>query len=796
VTRAHARARAPAAPGRHALLREVAPLGWLLLVTAAYLGPALHHGSALGPYDLLGQYGLTAHAHAHVHNIVGSDEIEEFIPWQSLAWVEVHAGHLPLWNPYNLLGMPLAFNFESAPFSLTVAVGYLFPLHLAHTAIVVSALLLAGGGAYVLGRVLGLGILASLVAATTYELSGAFTIWLGWYESNVMAWAGWILAASVLLARGRHRARDVVLLALALALALLAGEPQIAAVLVGSLALVLGVVLVPIARRDGRRVAARVARDHVAAVVAALLLAAPVYLPALQLALRSSRSTGPKVSGLPPVDLTHLVFSSYNGLPTRLSSIIGPDNLYVSMIYVGSVGVVLAALGAVAARRRPEVRALVVLVLVVLAVLFVGPVVSVLRAIAYLDVFRIVLATPALDFALALLAGFGCDALVRSGADRAVARALAATVALLAAVLALLGARLLANADHLGAASQRVRAESFVWPAVGLVACAAVAVLLLSRQRRGGATSPHARRRAAALLLAVESAALVTAGAGIWSSTASPFAPTPAVAALRRDVGGALVGVGSCPGTNAFPDVGIVPDANIDFAVHELAGYDPMIPVAYHVSYGRATGTGTQVLVPPGLFCPAVTSVALARLYGVAYVLEPPGAPGPAGTTRVAAVGAEGLYAVPGSARATLAPLVGGSRTGVATAARSSEPDPSSWRVVVDPTVASVLRLRVTAEPGWGATIDGRPLAVHVWHDVMLEADVPPGHHVVEFRYWPRAFTVGLWCAAAGALGLAATAAGALSRRRRARRHAGSAAATRRRARIYDDPAAAGAPEA
>jgi hypothetical protein len=45
------------------------------------------------------------------HNVVSSDQIRQMIPWTTVTWVQVHQGHLPLWNPYGLLGMPFAFNF-------------------------------------------------------------------------------------------------------------------------------------------------------------------------------------------------------------------------------------------------------------------------------------------------------------------------------------------------------------------------------------------------------------------------------------------------------------------------------------------------------------------------------------------------------------------------------------------------------------------------------------------------------------------------------------------------------------
>lgn len=54
------------------------------------------------------------------------------------------------------------------------------------------------------------------------------------------------------------------------------------------------------------------------------------------------------------------------------------------------------------------------------------------------------------------------------------------------------------------------------------------------------------------------------------------------------------------------------------------------------------------------------------------------------------------------------------------------------------------LRMRLTDLPGWHATIDGKPLALKRWADIMLEAQIPPGHHIVVLHYEPSSFTVGL----------------------------------------------------
>ncbi len=805
------------------VLQEVPPLLLLLVAGAAYLGPSLAHGASLGPYDILSTMGLTAHPHAPVHNFIGSDEIEEFIPWQVLAWREVHAGQLPLWNPYGLLGMPLAFNFQSAPFSLPVVLGYLAPLNLAQTVAVVVRLLIAATGAYVFARTLGLSRLSSTLSGLVFELSGAFSIWLGAYEAGVFAFLGWMLAASFSLARGRHRSRDIALVAMVLALALYGGEPQIALLMVFVLGVFCSFLARGIASTRGRRAGRRCLVDHLLATGAGIALALPLYLPGLQLAFHSARARAPLVSGLPLYDLTHLLFSSYNGVPTAPSQIIGPDNLYVSMLYVGAIPLALAALALSQARAHPEIAGLVVLTAAVLVALFFSPVVDLARHIPGADVFRLLLATTIVDFGLAMLAGFGCEAL-RSRVPNVAARAwrwLAIVTALLAGVLGVLGVRLVLNVDHLPSAETHQRALSFAWPLGGVALLGAL--VITHRLGHGALRGPHARapRHAArsltgssegavckvsahggardrrpcapvgpiglASLVVVTAGFLVSSGAGIWSSTARPFPMTAPLSSLRRAVGNSLVASGSCA-RNAFPPVGIVPNVNDVYQVHELAGFDPIIPRTYVTSYGKATHTSTKVEVPPALFCPQITTVALARRYGVGFVLEPHGEPGPPGTHRVATVGGEGLYVVPHSGRATLvtstarlspakvgtkaldapAPSRKRSTPFLTTVVDASEPSPSSWRFVFDARQRSSLELRVTAVPGWHATIDGRPLRLRRLDDVMLEASVPAGRHVVRLTYWPSAFTIGLVAAAVALFGLLAGLIASRWRRRRA----------------------------
>ena len=181
----------------------------------------------IGPYDLLSQSGLTSRPSFPFHgDTFEPDPIKQMIPWMYLAWTQVHHGALPLWNPYSGLGVPLAFNWQSAAFGVPSLIGYAVPLRDAYTAGVVTTLVIAGTGGYVFGRVLRLGLLGALTVMAVFELSGPLIAWSGYPQSQVMAWGGWIFAAALLILRGERRILSVMLFALSIAGAVYGGHPE------------------------------------------------------------------------------------------------------------------------------------------------------------------------------------------------------------------------------------------------------------------------------------------------------------------------------------------------------------------------------------------------------------------------------------------------------------------------------------------------------------------------------------------------------------------------------------------
>ncbi len=737
-------------------ISDVLGLAWVVVAGALVLIPALAHGTSLGPYDILQNGGLNKIPNAEVHNPTLLDQIRLFIPWTNLVWTQVHQGHLPLWNPYSVLGMPLAFNWESAPLGIPALVGYLFPVRLAYTAQIVVTIVVAGSGVYVLGKVLRLGALGSAMAAVVFELSGPFIGYLGWPLSSVMSWAGWLFAAVVLVLRGDKRAPAIVLLAAVTAFAIYAGDPEGVLLLALSAAVfALAMLLLRLPALGGSGPIVRPAIDLALSVLAGTALAAPLILPGLELAKGSNRTVvGPALlpKGLPPNEFIHLIFQGFDGLPLLHSQWFGLSAYEATCLYVGVIVLVLAAMALVLRWRQPEVRAIALVAVVMGLLVFVPPLVSALDN-AGARIYWIFAMTP-MVLAVAVLSGIGMDILVRSHGEQNVRRALAIGFASMAVVLGIIW---LVARRGLTPLQVTIRSDSFVWPTIAVIA-GLVVVWMLARptRTRTRLLSPSVRvgTVAGSLLLLVETGFLAASGAPLLSSSSNYPTSTPEVTALKRAVGPAIVGFGGSPTFSLR--AGITTNANLLYDIQEFATYDPMTPRAYF-SLRKAHDSG--VAEHEDIFGPVITSSQAARLYGISYLLEPAGVPGPKGSVFDRKIGSEDLYRVPGAAAATLVAMrPNGSlpeKYARGTPVTVDHPSPNSWRMVTTTAASDVLRLRLSNVPGWHATIDGNPVELRQFAGVMLELRVPPGRHLVELRYWPNTFTIGTVLAIGSVFGLA-----------------------------------------
>ena len=734
---------------------------WLFVAGMAYLAPTLARGTSLGDYELLSAFGFGSVPGTPLHNVVSSDQIQEMIPWTDLSWVQVHAGHLPLWNHFAGLGLPLAFNFQAASFSLPTAVSYLFPLHLAYTVTVVVKLLLAGTGVMFLLRAVGMRLVPATAAGTIFELSGAFTAWLGWPHDGVFCWFGWVLGAIVMVVKGRHPVRWAALMAVFVALSVLGGHPESIII-----SLVCGAVfaLVLLVRRAYSQRAIGDAVRRGAALLGAVLggmgLSAPVLLPSLQVIAGSSHTASTGYLPLPPTNVVNLATATFYGLPILHHPYFGSRNYYEAASYVGLGAMCLAAVAVVCCWRRAEVMAMAAVGLGCAALVYSSTVAKVVGSAPGLKLILWDRAVIPLDLVLAALAGVGFQTLIDRRGERLVRNTFAVAATLGAVLVASLWAATATSHFRGGQAVQEERLHSLIVPGVAAAAGLVGVGLVLGRRRAGrharAASGVHART-AVALVAVAELAFLLTATPDLWSSSAHGFVTTAAERAYQQAVGPARVGFFKCPSLVQQPNLGILAEANSAYAVSELAAYDPVVPKAWFHAWGAATGQPGVIGI--NNFCASVDSVGLAREFGVGYVLVPAGSPAPSGAVLATTIQGVGVWRVPGAG------LVTAGRPGAALEAAGT-PLPYTWaapnrlQATVDAAGTRSVHFHISDMPGWHATVDGRPVAVRSWARAMLAVTVGPGRHRIVLTYEPAAWTWGLWIALVTAAALLAAAAG------------------------------------
>ena len=749
--------------GPNRRIRNAFGIAWVVGAAGAVMAPALANGWFLGPYASLGRFGLLNESSAAVgQNLRGVDQISQLIPWTTLAWNQVHQGHLPLWNEYSALGMPLAFNWQSATFSLPTMVSYLVPLHLAFTTQVLITLIIAGTGAYFLGYILKMGALACALAGTVYELSSAFMTVLGWPIASVMSWVGWLFAAVILVIRGGRRARNIAFLALTLALAIYAGQPDTLVVLVLGVALLaIVLILLRLPLFGGSGPILRPAGDLIVASIAGLAIGSPLALPGLQVASESVRSAGhgakPNLIVFSIDNLRQMAFAGLNGHGITEGA------------YLGILIVVLAVAAVVLRRRQPEVIALFVVAVVMAAITYVRPVAHALNIAPGLQAIKWTRASEVMALSIAVFAGLGMDLLIRSFGKRSVAMWIGSGFVIASVFLIGLW---IAGAGHLSPLDSTSRTDGLLWATaetvLGLLGIGLI-VVVQTETHRGlpdrGASGRSGNARSCTLIvagswLACATAFLVVEGGPIWSSSPSYLTATPAVTKLQRAVGSSLIGYGAKPPEFAS-GLGVRRDANIMFGVDEMSVIDPMLPRTYFRSWTLVTGKpGDSAGYPPSpTYSPLIPSVTIARTYGVGFVLEGRGQRAPVGAVFDTNLGDEALYRIPDSGAATLTPLLHDGAfpptTAIGQPLPVTHPNPESWRLITNTMSSKVLRLHLTDSPGWHATIDGRPLVLSAYAGVMLQARIPSGHHLVVLNYWPDTFTFGLIIASVAATCLA-----------------------------------------
>jgi hypothetical protein len=156
-----------------------------------------------------------------------NDAVYQLLPWELEVRHALIAGRLPLWSDRLGGGSSPWSNPQAQALSPLAMLARLLPLQHHLLALLALKMLLAAEGMWLLARRLGARDTPALVAAASFACGGAIVGWSVFPLSTAIAWAPWVVAGVVAIARGGGR-RAVVGLALATAGLWLAGHPEAA----------------------------------------------------------------------------------------------------------------------------------------------------------------------------------------------------------------------------------------------------------------------------------------------------------------------------------------------------------------------------------------------------------------------------------------------------------------------------------------------------------------------------------------------------------------------------------------
>src|SRR5438876_8172237 len=411
----------------------------LALLPCVVFAHALWPGRVLSPADILMTFPPWASLAPGTlaANPLQSDVAFMFDPWLIYAGRAVAAGHFPLWNPHAFAGAPFFANPQTALLFPLTWLAFVLPAPLAITLVMILKLSVAGVGMYLFLRRLAVGLLASSVGAVSFMLNGALVMWLGWAVGSAMAMLPWLFAASEWLRHARSR-RAVAALALAVAVSIFAGYPQITAVtllVTGAWALVRA----PATRRPWPFLGAWASGAVIGGALAAVQI-----LPFLEYlgesAVYAYRAQWMPVMAAPPRSALALLMPGYFGSATGRDywGYFNPNEIAATVGVVPWVALPAAIVGA---WRGPGTRFFLGLALVAAVLCYDTPGVTgwlgALPPFSFVITFRMVVF---FAFALSVLAALGLEALATASPEvrRRMERAVRWMVGALAALTCVL----------------------------------------------------------------------------------------------------------------------------------------------------------------------------------------------------------------------------------------------------------------------------------------------------------------------------------------------------------------------
>jgi hypothetical protein len=694
-----------------AMRRWITPVPWrvaafFLVATLAFLHGAVFTSRIPVPIDEASRgdpyRGVVGDVVAK--NPLLNDTTRLFLPWMQVAREELFHFRAPLWNRYAFSGYPLLGNAEAAPFSPLFLATLFVPLPKQIVAMAGLKLLLSLVFMYLVVKREGGSDGAAVFAAVAYGFSSFETVVLYYSVSAVSALLPLVVLA-VLHALEAPSRRSAVFLAIAVAAIFANGHPE--SVVHVAIAVVL-VLAIELAFAADRRAWLRRFRTPLTGAVSGALIATPIWLPAAQQVLLSTRyamlrSGVPKMT-IPLTAAWAMLNPNGFGNPARGNWNWILNYMIVAESYVGLLVLVLFAAAAVSPRTSGRLRSW-----------FAAAVVTFIAAMDWTAVGHALNAIPPFDVAandkLRFVSLFFAVLVASKWLDGAAEeRALP----------------VFAVGTAIGAASLYLYRKqiALLRPAdlAGVLAVAAFLILYLCLRSR-----PRVLAGAAATLTLVE---LLTFNAD-FNRLVDPryYRPElPIVQALRTH---APLEPFRVTGFNWV----MMPNAATQYGLEDIRGSDPMSLASYTRLLERTGEVDAEVIRVLRPNHP------LLDFLGVRFLLsEPDAAFG--GKWRLVYRGADGALFENVQAK----PRFFAAGAEVFVRQRSTADFDLRVRASQPVRVLS----SEPAAPGWAVRVNGRPVPVRLVEEVFVGFDVPAGESRVTVRYQPKAFYGGFLATAAG----------------------------------------------
>lgn len=745
---------------------------------------------------------------ASFENYLLADVPFEMHPWRELVRQLLHDGVLPAWNPHALTGVPLLSNPQTGLFSPFALPLWILPFHWALGLAAALKLWFAAMGTYLLVRELRLGFLAGLLAGVSFAFCAMNITWLTQeIVPAVIVLLPWMLWLIERLANGRGGIGSAIALAVVTAAALGGGHPgsQVHVLVAAGVYVLLRVAF---ARGDERPGRARALGLGLGGLVLGVALMGALMIPEI-LSSRGTVGTGAREGGhgslpglaeMPFGTIRTPLLPDWWGRPNRFETATSPlhsvnANYEERTFYAGAVALLIALMGLTTRARLRRQAPFLILGGLGLALALHAPglwwLAGKIPPLSLVENQRLHFV---FELAVAVLAGFGLQAVL----DRPGERRRQLAVALAGIAVALLAAVL--SSGSLSDAGRVVEhfATGRDFRLRGVVELTAVAWLLLFALGVTAALLALRRwpRRAAAigagLVLLASLDAFHFAYRWVPMAEERKAIPpsTPAIEYLQAHRGeGRFVGT----------ELTLGPEQAIRFGIADVRGYVPPFPTQRYLDLWLLAAPDQVAWMPTTIAGISPAAVQVTGALGARFLVTDPGAghpgrgdPALAPLRRVYAGEDATIFENPrATRRAFVARDVQVVPSGAAARATLAESGfDASRTVVVEEASAGGVRgtariveernagvtLQATLEErglvvladqlldGWSVRVDGREAEPVRVNEVLRGVVVDAGEHEIEWSYRVPGLRAGVASSTVAALALLV--AGLVARRR------------------------------